>query len=240
MNFQKKEKKSEMKIIYATLAISLTLMAVLVILSGTWRKNNPEEVMSTTSPDVNVIELPVIASNTTTVTETEETSVITEVPETSATTPAMAEETIPEFISPVTGHIMKGHSNNTPVYSMTMNDYRPHTGIDIYASISEDVFAAAKGIITDIWEDPMSGNCISISHSGGAVTVYKNLSPTIPDRISVGEEVSAGQVIGTVGESSLLEIAEEPHLHFEIEINGTAVDPEEYISFSAVNAEYED
>lgn len=238
MNFQRKEKKSEMKIIYVTLAVSLAIMAVLVIFAGAWRRNTTEPTLSTTAVGATLEELPVIAHQTTakdteTTTETE-----TQIPEN--TTHAMAEEPVPNFISPVSGHVMKDHSDSTPVYSVTMNDYRPHTGVDIYAPMSADVFAAAEGVVKDIWEDPMSGYCISITHSGGAVTVYKNLSPTIPDTVSAGDEVAVGQVIGTVGESSLLEIAEEPHLHFEIEINGVSVDPEDYIAFTPANAEYED
>ena len=240
MNYQSKEKKSQMKTIYITLAISLVIMAILVVLSGAWRRGEQEvSVLSTTEAMAQENDRQVMANRAD---EAEETTI--ETTDAIAITEVIPEEpvvveTLPEFISPTAGYIMKEHSGDTPVFSVTMNDYRPHVGVDVYAPAGDDVFASADGEISNIWEDPMSGNCISITHSGGAVSIYRNMSPTVPENITVGAKVSAGEVIGSVGESSLLEIADDPHVHFELTIDGAAVDPANYITFDVADTEYE-
>lgn len=47
--------------------------------------------------------------------------------------------------------------------------------------------------------------------------------------VSAGDSVEAGQTIGAVGETALLEIADEPHLHFAVYANGDTIDPAEFI-----------
>ena len=141
------------------------------------------------------------------------------------------EETIPQFIAPAEGKVLKTHSAEVPVFSMTMEDYRTHSGVDIYADPQSTVIAAADGTVQEIWDDPMMGNCLSIAHSGGAITVYKNLSDEFPEGIEAGKEVHAGDVIATVGDSALEEVSEESHLHFEMSVDGVPVDPELYVKF---------
>ena len=239
-----------MKTIYVTLALSLAVMAVLVVLSGAWRstvnKNNTalttnvmameddKQVMATHGGKETSYETAADTLITKAVTEDfedEELPVSTE--------KVIADEPLPDFMTPVSGYVMKGHSGDTPVFSVTMNDYRPHVGVDIYANEGDDVFAAADGVITDVWEDPLSGYCLSITHSGGAVSIYRNIDPTLPENITAGVEVSAGEVVATIGDSSLLEIADEAHLHYELEIDGAAVDPTLYIEFPADDTDYE-
>lgn len=155
----------------------------------------------------------------------------TEPPVTTAS-PAAAEpaDAPPEnFVSPAHGSLSKSHNNEVLVYSLTMNDYRTHTGIDIAATVGSAVFAAADGIVKEIWEDPLMGHCMSIEHSGGMMTVYKNLSPDLPAGVVTGVSVGEGEIIAAVGESALIESADEPHLHFEVFLNGKSADPAEYL-----------
>lgn len=249
-NRRKSEKSAQMRTIYVTLALALVVMTVLVALSSSWRKAVDETPgASDTEAIATLPNEQVMAPHTSAesdMTETEAAATTAEATETDAAAteessakPSSAEPALPEFVAPVGGHLMKSHSGDVPVFSVTMNDYRPHTGVDLSASIGDDVFAAAAGMVKEIWEDPMSGNCISIVHDGGAVTVYRNLAPTVPDSITVGAAVSAGQVIGSVGESSLLEIADEPHIHFELSVDGEVVDPAEYIAFPTADTGYE-
>lgn len=140
-------------------------------------------------------------------------------------------EPLPQFVNPTSGALIKEYSIEVPVFSVTMEDYRTHNGIDIYVQNGERILAAAGGTVKEIWEDPMMGTCMSISHSGGAETIYKNLSPEIPEGISVGAQVSEGSFIAVGGESALAEISEEPHLHFEMKVNGEFVNPCDYINF---------
>ena len=148
--------------------------------------------------------------------------------------------TVPEFALPVSGVLSKKHSVDTQVFSPTLNEYRVHLGIDIATEAAAPVFAMAQGTVAQIWEDPMMGWSVAISHSGEAVTVYKNLSKQLADGISVGAEVEAGQLLGSVGDTAMIEIAEEPHLHVEMTVKGLQVDPLEYFSKDVLSAITED
>ena len=141
---------------------------------------------------------------------------------------AQVEDKLPSFILPVNGVLSKKHDATLQVYSNTMKDYRVHLGVDIVTEADAPVYAAADGKVAKIWEDTLMGYCVAIKHSGDCYTIYKNLSEIIPEGISEGASVRAGQLIGSVGESAMIEVAEEPHLHFEMTVADLSVDPLEY------------
>ena len=155
-------------------------------------------------------------------------------PETGNTDKPTLNNTIPEFALPVSGVLSKKHSVDTQVFSPTLNEYRVHLGIDIATEEAAPVCAMAAGTVAQIWEDPMMGWSVAISHTGDAVTVYKNLSKEFADGITVGAEVEAGQLLGCVGDSAMIEIAEEPHLHMEMTVKGLQVAPMDYFSQSVI------
>lgn len=143
---------------------------------------------------------------------------------------------IPTFILPVSGKITNKHDPTLQVFSPTMQDYRVHIGVDLATKENAPVYAAADGKISKIWVDTLMGYCIAIKHSGDCVTVYKNLAETLPEGIAEGASVRSGQLIATVGESAMVEIADEPHLHFEMTVGELAVDPLEYFDDSALES----
>ena len=143
---------------------------------------------------------------------------------------------IPTFILPVSGSLSSKHDPSLQVFSPTMQDYRVHIGIDLDTKENAPVYAAADGKISKIWVDTLMGYSIAIKHSGDCVTIYKNLSETLPEGIAEGVSVRSGQLIATVGESAMVEIAEEPHLHFEMTVGDLAVDPLEYFDESALQS----
>ena len=112
-----------------------------------------------------------------------------------------------------------------------MKDWRTHEGVDISTELGAEVLAVADGTVTNVWEDPFMGTCISIEHSGNAVSFYKNLAQDVAEGIIIGASVKSGDVIGTVGETAMNEIAQEPHLHYEMTVDGKRVDPKEHIKF---------
>jgi len=249
MNYQNKssnKRQSQTKKIYVTLAAAIVVISALTAVTNIRRNSDQpdatDSVVVTGNADTENEE--VMAPITTVMTDATEkgtevmagTEVDTTVTTVQTAPPAVQ---IPDLISPVAGNVIKEHSGDVPVFSITMNDYRPHIGVDIEASVGTDVLAVADGIITKIWEDPMSGNCMSVEHDGGLVSVYRNISPLLPDKISAGSAVKSGQVIASVGETSLLEIAEVGHLHFELTLDGKTVDPAEYINFTFADTEYE-
>ena len=143
--------------------------------------------------------------------------------------------TIPTFVLPVVGELSVDFSDSVPVFSQTMNDYRTHLGVDIKASLGSDVIAVADGTVTNVWDDPFMGTCVSIEHSGNALSIYKNLDPTVKDGIIIGASVKSGDIIGAVGESAMNEIAEEPHLHYELKVDNKHVDPKSFFKFMKPN-----
>ena len=74
----------------------------------------------------------------------------------------------------------------------------------------------------------MEGTVVEISHSDGIVSIYKSLASDVS--VAVGDTVSAGQVIGQVGDSMAQESNTGAHLHFEMTVNGVKVDPNDYLS----------
>lgn len=133
------------------------------------------------------------------------------------------------FTAPLVGSVAKGHSTEVPVFSNTLNEWRVHTGIDISAEEGSEVYAVSDGTVTGVYADPFHGRTVEITHSAGVISVYSNLSS---DGISVnvGDTVASGDKIGLVGDTSLTELADEPHLHFEMKLNGVSVNPLDYIS----------
>lgn len=134
------------------------------------------------------------------------------------------------FVSPVVGTVSATHSTDAPVFSTTLGEWRVHTGIDIVTDEDVPVYAAEDGVVSEVRDDPMLGHTVVISHRDGIKTVYSNLKKDETVVIAVGDEVKSGDRIGTVGDTTVSEIAEEPHLHFEITVNDVAVDPLLYIS----------
>jgi len=113
------------------------------------------------------------------------------------------------------------------VYSETLDEWVVHNGIDIKAEKTTVVKAAEAGTIKAIKNDPRYGLTIVIQHNMDYVTVYSNLLTS--EFVVEGEAVEKGQSIGTVGNTATFEIADEPHLHFEIQKGGEVIDPSNYI-----------
>lgn len=133
-------------------------------------------------------------------------------------------------VMPVNGTVTKEFTDDVAVYSLTMNDYRVHNGIDIYAPVGTNVAACAAGTVDRVWDDPFLGKCIEINHGGGIKSSYSNLSPELPRGMEAGATVLAGEVIGGVGETMIIEMADTDHLHFTLSIDGMMVNPLDYMS----------
>ncbi len=121
------------------------------------------------------------------------------------------------------GTIQRKYSGTTQVYNPSTEDYRVHNGVDIYPGTADTgVYALLSGVVTQA----TSYGGVRISSSNG---VWEIRYESIEDiSVSVGDTVVAGQRIGTVGNVGK-ETVEEPHLHLGILVNGSFVDPEEYL-----------
>ena len=131
------------------------------------------------------------------------------------------------FQKPVGGDIMQEYAQENLVYSKTLEEWTTHNGIDIKADKTTVVKAAEAGTVKSIKNDPRYGLTIVIEHDSTYQTVYSNLLTS--EFVVEGEKVEKGQSIGTVGNSAVFEVADEPHLHFEILKNSIQVDPNIYL-----------
>lgn len=128
---------------------------------------------------------------------------------------------------PVYGKILVPFSGDGLVYSVTLNDYRSHRGMDIAAPLLEKVRAVEAGTVTVVKTDPLMGITVEIEHAGGFVSRYANLSTD--EMVKVGQKVEKGTVISGVGDTAMMETGEEAHLHFELWQDGAPVNPMDYL-----------
>ena len=128
-----------------------------------------------------------------------------------------------KFVEPVKGEIIREFAPESLVYSETLKEWITHNGVDIKADKASVVVSACDGKVAAINNDPRYGLTVIIEHNDGYKTVYSNLLTA--EFVVEGEDVKAGQTIGTIGNSANFEIADDYHLHFELIKNGKYIDP---------------
>ena len=104
-----------------------------------------------------------------------------------------------------------------------------HSGIDLMAPFGSPIRAAAGGTVAYAGWYFAYGLIVDIQHADGVVTRYAHMAEFAPG-IAPGTPVSAGQIIGQVGETGR---AHGAHVHFEVRLNGQAVDPKPYLGLAA-------
>jgi len=144
--------------------------------------------------------------------------------------PEKPDEKTPVYVRPTKGSVIKGYYADSLVFSQTMQDFRTHSGVDIAGELGTNVGAYTDGVISKITNDPFMGTTIEISHEAGVTSVYKNLKKELPQGIALGVPVKAGETIGQVGDTAIIEIADEPHVHFELWVNGECINAEQEIA----------
>lgn len=98
-----------------------------------------------------------------------------------------------------------------------------HKGNDYAAPTGTPTYAAAAGTVTTANYSPSAGNWVVINHGNGLVTKYMHHSALC---VVAGQYVEKGQQIGYVGSTGQ---STGPHLHFQVELNGVAVSPDQYM-----------
>lgn len=99
-----------------------------------------------------------------------------------------------------------------------------HSGVDIGAGAGTPIYAAAAGTVATATYNDSYGNYVLINHGGGNSTLYAHMSSMA---VSSGAYVTQGQVIGYVGSTGW---STGPHLHYEVRLNGSTVNPLSYYS----------
>lgn len=125
------------------------------------------------------------------------------------------------FVWPVASYVYISSRFGMRVHPIT-GQTRSHTGLDIASNQGTSVYAADGGKVTMASWNGGYGNCIMIDHGNGYVTLYGHLNGFA---ISQGDTVSQGQTIGYVGSTGT---STGSHLHFEVLLNGSRIDPEQF------------
>ena len=215
------------------LSIALSLLVVVavcvtVIAVGTAKRNKPDSENTTSSSK---------SSESTSKSSVSSSSPEQEQPNTSVIAGKVT------FVSPMTaGNIIKEWSADIPVFSTTMEDYRLHLGVDISAEPGTPVYAVADGKVESVEFHPMMGQTVVITHANGYKSVYQNMQTATPSGIQAGVEVKAGDAIGAVGDTALIEISEDPHLHFELYKDDVCENPLAHFTVTPIDpaTNYED
>lgn len=146
-------------------------------------------------------------------------------PSTQAVTTQAPEENLPftgKFTLPMGTDILKDYSNGEMVSSKTMGDWRVHNGMDFTGSENSQVLAIQSGTVTAVYDDEMWGTVVEIDHGNTMTAKYCGLKKgTTPEK---GDTVKNGEEIGYL-DTIPVESADGLHLHIEITVNGSTVDP---------------
>ena len=130
--------------------------------------------------------------------------------------------------SPLAGTTLAEYSMDALTYNQTTRDWRVHDGLDIGAEAGAKVSAAADGTVYTVYNDETMGMTVVIRHDGGYITKYASLAEDVS--VKAGDKVTAGQVIGAVGSTALLENAVGDHLHFSVTCNGELMNPKDFLN----------
>ena len=127
----------------------------------------------------------------------------------------------PTFIKPISGGVLTSSygRRNAPTAGASTN----HQGTDWATPVGTAVVASCGGTVTRAGWASGYGYVVYIQHEGGRETRYAHLSKVL---VSVGERVEQGERIALSGNTGR---STGPHLHFEIRINGSAVNAVEYL-----------
>ncbi len=101
-----------------------------------------------------------------------------------------------------------------------------HEGLDFTAAVGTPIYAAAGGIVSAAEQTPDYGKIVKIDHGSGLETRYAHASLLV---VKVGDRVEKGQKIAEVGSTGR---STGPHLHYEIRLDGNALDPRKYLNAS--------
>jgi murein DD-endopeptidase MepM/ murein hydrolase activator NlpD len=120
------------------------------------------------------------------------------------------------LMHPVPGRITSGFGMR---YHPLFHTRRNHTGVDFGARMGTPIAAAADGVVISTGYGRAYGNRVVIDHGGGLATMYGHCSAVY---VGAGQRVKKGQRIAAVGSTGW---STGPHLHFEVWVNGTPVNP---------------
>ena len=126
------------------------------------------------------------------------------------------------LVWPVPGEVLLDYSMDKSVYFPTLNQYQYHPAMVIAAKVNDRVYAMAKGVITDISTNEVTGLTVTQDVGDGYTIIYGQLKELA---VEVGDKVESGKTIGYVSEPTKYYALEGPNVYFQILKDGVPVDP---------------
>ena len=210
--------------------IALILCAAAIGITGYWYYQSESNVQDIPVEETILQDIPADAA------QVQDVPAIATQPATRPDTPSAPARTMPSVtpkkelktMCPVEGAQITGYSMEALSYNQTTRDWRVHNGVDIAAETGTEVCAAADGKVYTVYEDDAMGCTVVIRHDGGYTTRYSSLAEELT--VKAGDEVKAGQVIGYVGDTALVETTLGTHVHFGVTCQGEPMDPAEFLA----------
>jgi len=139
--------------------------------------------------------------------------------------PTSLGECLEALVAPARGEVLRSMGY---YYSDVLAEWRYHSGTDVALDEGEPVRAALDGLVVDVSRTKLLGGRVVINHGCGLVTEYEHLG-TI--RVTEGQVVQTGEVLGEAGRPGAIEADLGVHLHFTVRVDGEPVDPEDHVDF---------
>ena len=127
---------------------------------------------------------------------------------------------------PIEGEILLDYSMDQTIYFPTLEQYRCNPALVLSGAVNDKVFSAAKGKITEITENEVTGCTVKQDLGDGYTAIYGQLKEL---NFKKGDTVEAGQVIGYISEPTKYYSIEGSNLYFELQKDGKSVNPKDYL-----------
>lgn len=126
---------------------------------------------------------------------------------------------------PLEGNVLVNYSMDSTVYFATLDQYKYNPAVIIAGEVNSKVYSVAKGQVTDISNNEVTGCTMTVDLGDGYQAIYGQLKEP---KFAVGDYVESGHVLGFVAEPTKYFSVEGSNLYFALQKNGEPVDPVEY------------
>lgn len=140
----------------------------------------------------------------------------------SVTTPNLHFPMEEGMLWPMDGNVIMNYSMDATIYHATLDQYKYNPAIIIAGAVNSKVFAVARGQITDISQNEVTGTTVTVDLGDGYQAIYGQLKEL---NFKEGDYVESGHVIGYVSEPTKYYSIEGSNLYFELQKDGTPIDP---------------
>lgn len=140
----------------------------------------------------------------------------------SAAAPTLSFPAEEGLLWPMDGNVIMNYSMDATIYYATLDQYKYNPAIIIAGDVNNKVYSVAKGKITDISQNEVTGTTVTVDLGDGYRAIYGQLKEL---NFKVGDYLESGHVIGYVSEPTKYYSVEGSNLYFELQKDGEPVDP---------------